>query len=220
MSSQPFSINYPLFALKQEANYVVYDLSNAQPKGTGFGIPVFTTEANLVQYLTHTRAAARVMRFAEAGIFRHFLCSIRDAGHIILFDLLPDDQGKLQSAQRYSAAALLEQFLPELGWAWSYPVYVLRVQHGFACVSVVHDGTPLKLLVVFTDWDLADRAEAAAEQAVAVPVPDREAFARLVRSLSSGVQGAAIDPPDPRRGGRAATAILLPQLLSRLEMEL
>jgi hypothetical protein len=221
VSSQDFSIRYPLFALKRDSDYVAYDLSLARPKGAGFGIPVFTTEVNVVTFLTHTGTQARIKRFDRVSVFRHFLRSIRDGGPVVLFDLLPDRKGNLHTDHVYPAAVVLERFLPEAAWVWGYPVYVLEYRDGFACVQAAHGGTPLKMLVVFTDWDLADRAVAsAAEHLVAVPVADREAFARLVRGLAADVGGAVFDPPDPRRGGTAKTALLRRQLLADLEMEI
>lgn len=219
MNTPGFSINYPLFALKTGSSYVGYDLSSTQPKRPGYGIPVFTTEVNVVAYLSHTKMQARIVRLDRSGVFRQLLRAIRDAGTFILFDPLPDARGNLRSDQVYPAAVVLERFLPEPGFGWDYPVYVLGLGKGYACVTGEHAGQVTKWLVVFTDSDLAERAvEAATDHVIAVPVPDREAFARIVRSLGPDGGGVVFDPPDPRRGGSVRSAMLRPRLLANLGM--
>jgi hypothetical protein len=122
----------------------------------------------------------------------------------------------------YPAAVVLERFLPAVVWGLSYPVYVLQYGPGFACVSGFHAGAPVKVLVVFTDSDLADRAVAAApEPMTPVSVASSEAFARLVGELPTDVAGVAFDPPDPIRGAVANAIVFRENFLSNLEnMEL
>jgi hypothetical protein len=214
-----FSISYPLFALKRDSgSYVGFDMANARPAGTGFGIPVFTTEARAARFLQYTEIVARIKPFDRVAVFRGFLRSIRDAGTFVLFDPLPNSDNLLYTDHAYPAAVVLERFLPEATWGWDYPVYLLRFGPGFACIDGDVAGRRVKMLVVFTDSDLADRAVAAArEPLAAVPVADREAFARLVRELNPDVGGAVFDPPDPVRGGVAKTALSRENLLANLE---
>ncbi len=238
-----FSITYPLFALKRESgDYVGFDSRKDTAQGVDWGIPVFTTEASATKFRAHTRTQARITTFERVAVFRRFLRSIRDAGTFILFDPCPGQDQTLYADHTYPAAVVLEQFLPEVAWGWSYPVYVLRFAPGLACIdgndagtglSVAiplpnsgrlvcidgdHAGTLVKVLVVFTDSDLADRAIAAApEPMIAEPVADAEEFARLVRNLPTDVAGVVFDPPDPVRGAVAKTVIFRDTLLANLE---
>jgi hypothetical protein len=221
MSSQEFSIQYPLFALKRGSGYVGYDLGQGQLGGKGLGVLVFTTEANVLRYLILTRTEAQVKSFDRPSVFRQFLRSIDSPEKVVLFDLLPDALGRLHTSRIVSPAVLLERFLPEPGFLWSYPVYFLRCKEGLACIDTLHEGRPLKALVVFTDSDLAERAVAEAPEHLAIAsIEDRQTFAQLVRGLSPDIGGAIFDPPDPRREGRVQSGILRPELLANLELEL
>lgn len=220
MDNQTFSIRYPLYALKRGDGYVAFDLAAGRPPGKGFGILVFTTEAHVGRYLAHTREEARVQVFDRVNVFRKFLRSLPDPGTLVLFDLLPDPHGNLQTRHPYPAGVVLERFLPEPGGIWGYPVYVLEHPTGLVCVRGEHGGRAGGWLLVYTDDDLADRARAAfAGPVEAVPVADSGAFARLVRALPADIQGVLFDPPDPRRGGRAR-ALSRQHLLGNLEIEI
>ena len=221
MIASELTLAYPLFALKRDANYVGYDFRAGQPPVSVFGIPVFTTDGNVVKFLTATGIQAQIKAFDRVGLFRRFLRSLRDSNKIVMFDPLPDGRGNMHSARVYPAAVVLERFLPEPTWGWDYPVYVLGIAGGFACINGDVRGNASKMLVVFTDSDLADRAVTAAHESVAaVPVESSEAFAHLIRDLSPDVGGAAFDPPDPGRGGVVKTAVLREQLLADLEAEI
>lgn len=220
-ATQAFSIQYPLFALKRGSEYLIFDLNSAQPKGSGFGFPIFTCEANVAKYLVHTGEQAQIKLFDRVNIFRQFLRSIRDAGHVVMFDLLPDAHGNLRSNHVYPAAVVLERSLPEPGNWWGYPVFLLQLPGGWCCLEATHGDTALKVLVVFTDSDLADRAvKSATQQVTAVPIADRHEFARVVRGLAPDVAAAVFDPPENRSNAFNVRALPRQNLLANLEMEL
>jgi hypothetical protein len=106
--------------------------------------------------------------------------------------------------------------LPEETWSWSYPVYLLGDESGCACITDSAGGVTGNWLVVFTDSDLAERAVAATNDFVAIPVPDRRAFADTVSSLSADMAGAAFDPPTLFTVGSARMYLSRQELLSHL----
>lgn len=221
MSIDDFAIRYPLFALKRKSGYVAYDLGSIRLAPEGFGVPIFTTEANVVKYLTHTKIRAQIKQLDQASVFRLFLRSLRDPRTTtLLFDLLPDQQGNLRTDQVYPIAAVLERIVSEGAFIWGYPVYVLKHQNDYLCVQGDVDGVQRKMLVVFTDADLAERAiPPAPAPTVAAPVPNRKEFAHLVRSLAPDVEGAVFDLPDPRHRPSTRSAVLRQELLAHLEFE-
>lgn len=217
----PFSVAYPVFALKLDGGgFLGFDGPAPGPGGaprTTHAIPVFTAEAWAVAFLRRVGTPARVEAFDRAAAFRRFLRPIRDAGTYVLFDPEVDARGRVRADHTYPAAVVLERFLPPVRWGWSYPVYLLRRGPGFVSVGGHHEGRRVELLPVFTDADLAARAVLLAPGPTsAFPIPDREAFGRLIRALPAGVWGAVFDPPDPVHGGLATTAIARERLLADL----
>jgi hypothetical protein len=222
--SAEFAIRFPLFALKRDGQYAGYHLPHPETGRTGAGVLVFTTEANVVRYLSRTGTQAQVCEFDRVAVFRKFLRSLPDPDTLILFDVLPDGQGNLHTHRVYPAGVVLERFLPDPGWGWGYPLYALRHRDGigWACImGAVTGGEVKKLLVVFTDEDLADRAVAAASQPlVAEPIPGAKEFARFIRGQAD-VAWVAFDPPDPRRGGALVRWVYLRDtLLANLAIEI
>jgi hypothetical protein len=231
-----FSISYPLFALRHPGgDYVGFGSRGGRPEvGRDFGIAVFTTEAGAVRFLRYAESRSqgrrealghlRVERFDRVAVFRRFLRPIRDSGTSVLFDPVPGPDGELYVDHAYPAAVVLERFLPQIAWGWSYPVFVLRTAGpGLTLATTVghrEDGPPLTVLPVFTDADLADRALALVPRAATVAaVPDSEAFARLIRELPAGV-GVIFDH-EPARSHVGKVVLLREGLLANLEnMEL
>jgi hypothetical protein len=114
-------------------------------------------------------------------------------------------------------------------WGWDYPVYVLRGWFSYACLDTLHtslDGRvkdrPMKMVIVLTDSDLAERESATNVTAgyVVVPIESRAAFAQFIRDLPSDVDGAVFDPPTARGDWTVKTAKLRDELLTDLEMEI
>ena len=221
-----FSLQYPLFALKRlKDKYLGIPMGDSWPYPDAVGIPLFTSPATVVRYLTHTKLRVRIKEFDRIAMFRMFLRPLRDVGTAILFDLHPDRNGMMHSAHVFSAATLLDRFLPEPSWGWSYPIFVLRFRdiEGWACLDASgKEGRAGSWLVVFTDEDLADQAVAnapAGQPLVATPVESKKAFAAIVRSLKKQM-GAIFDPPDRARGGVAKFVMPRQSLLANLDMEL
>lgn len=228
--SRGFSIAYPLFALRRlDGEYVGF----GSREGAEFGVLVFTTEAGAVEFLRSAQSrpqrlrelqgGIQIERFDRLAVFRRFLRSIRDSGTFVLFDPVAGlDDDHLYVDRPYPAAVVVEQFLPQIAWGVSYPVFVLRsATPGLSLVSTEghgEDGTRVTLLPVFTDADLADRALALAPHGTTVmPVPDSATFARLVGELPQEA-GVTFDPEPARR---AKVALLRDDLLENLEdMEL
>lgn len=233
---QGFSITYPLFALRhRNGDYVGFGPQGEWPEaGSDFGIVVFTTEAGAVAFRQHLVSRSqeqrkvwkrvRVERFDRFAVFRRFLRSIRDSGTSVLFDPVPGPNGHLYVDHAYLAAVVLERFLPQIAWGWSYPVYVLRTAGPGLTLAATEghreDGPPVQLLPVFTDADLADRALPLVPQAATVAaVPDSATFAELIRELPAGV-GVIFDH-EPARSQVGKIVLLREDLLANLEnMEL
>jgi hypothetical protein len=230
-----FSINYPLFALRRPSgDYVAFGPHGDRPEGgKDFGIAVFTTKAGAVRFFrlierrsqgSEVEEPVRVERFDRFAVFRRFLRSIRDSGASVLFDPAPGRDNFLYADHAYPAAVVLERFLPQIAWGWSYPVYVLRCAGPGLTLATTEGrsegGPPVTVIPVFTDADLADRALALAPPAATVvAVPDSETFARLIRELPAGT-AVAFDH-DPARSRVGKNVLYSEALLANLEnMEL
>lgn len=227
-----FSLAYPLFALRQpDGEFVGFGPDrNRRQVGEGFGFVVFTTEAAAVRFLAHldrhsgSRSGIVVEPFERVAVFRRFLRSIRDSGASVLFDPASGPDRFLFVDHAHPAAVLLERFLPQPAWCWSYPVYVLRAAlPGLTLHTTVGhhaDGRRWTILPVFTDADLADRAvDQAAKGAMPLAVPDAEAFAELLRELPAGYLVAFDHEPAHDRVGKVVMS--RDDLLANLEdMEL
>jgi hypothetical protein len=213
-----FSVSYPVFALALDAGGYFGSEPAPGSGNTDRAIPVFTTGAKADAFLRLSNAPARVERFDRVGAFRRFLRAIRDAGTVVLFDPVSDAANVLHADRAYPAAVILERFLPQVAWGWSYPVYLLRRGDGFAVAGGTHDGRRVTLLPVFTDTDLAGRALATTPRpASVVGVADRDTFGRLIRALPPAVWGVVFDPPDPPDRRVAHTALSRENLLADLE---
>lgn len=225
-----FEISYPVFALRRPSgDYLGYGPDGDRPGGKSFGIAVFTTEAGAVNFLRSAdrrsrwhrgRTRLRVEAFDRAAVFRRFLRSVRDAGTFVLFDPVCGPDGHLYADHAFPAAVVLEQFLPQIRWGWSYPLYVMRsVTLGNVLAATEgqrDDGTRVTVLPVFTDADLADRALVLTSQPMTVvPIPDAETFVRVIGELQPGT-AVAFDP-DPARSAVAKTVMFRDDLLAHLE---
>lgn len=217
--NQRFTIKYPLFVLKRDSEHVVYSL-DAESDDSRVGLPMFTSQVTVVAYLVHTGEQAQISIIDRVAVFRGLLRSMRDAGHVVLFDLRPDTHGNLVTEHVYTAAFVLENFLPELGRWWDYPVYLLRSDDGLFCMQSEHEGVPMKVLLVFTDDDLADRAIRSAPQPyVPLPIAAPEEFAHVLRALPPEVQAVAFDPPDAQGKPMQVRANPLRQFLAKVERQ-
>jgi hypothetical protein len=218
-----FSLVYPLFAVQRGTGYVAFDLGAASgsPRA-GMGVPVFTSEADARQFIERDIAGGEVKRFENAKEFRKFLRGIRDAGICVLFDLLPNDKGDLHTERVFPAAVVLERFMPEPGFGWSYPVYYLAVDEGFACVDgASDDGQVAKLAAFFTDADLANRAIAAwGDKLVRREISSNQEFAAWLKSCEPSIAGVAFDPPPASPGNKAKHCVWRDTLLETLTIEI
>lgn len=230
MSAPEFAIRYPLFALRAAPRkYVSCDLSEAQPKGKGRGILIFTSVEKATKFLNSTGWEAEVIRFERESVFRMFVLAYQNTVGTLVFDAEVEHRGVLRSReslrvpQRYPIALVLERYLQGPGYAWDYPIYALRTLQGaYACGHVGLDPERMTFLVVYTDWDLADRGVMVRPTAhTSIPIEDGVAFARLVRELPPGIAGVVFDPPELTDGELARIVVLLrDDLLACLEAEL
>ncbi|MBX9624467.1 MAG: hypothetical protein K2X82_11720 [Gemmataceae bacterium] len=226
-----FSVSYPLFALRRPGgDYVGFGPDGDRPgPGGQFGIAVFTAEARAARFLKEFeghqgRRGVRVEPFDRFAAFRRFLRSVRDSGAYVLFDPVRGRDGFVYADRAHPAAVVLERFLPQVAWGWSYPVYVLRAARPGLVLHTTEglpdDGTRLPLVPVFTDADLADRALLLAPPAATVmAVPDAETFAQLLRDLPAGAAVAFDHEPAGSSVGKVV--LMRDDLLANLEaMEL
>lgn len=227
-----FSVSYPLFALcRPDGEFVGFGPhGDRREVGDAFGFAVFTTEDAAVRFLrgfergSPGRRGIRVEPFDRFTVFRRFLRSIRDSGASVLFDPVFGPDGFLYTDHAHPAAVLLERFLPQPVWGWSYPVYVLRAAAPDFRLHTTEghhdDGRRWTILPVFTDADLADRAlPLAPPGATALAVPDSETFSRLLRELPAGFL--VVFDHEPTRSQVGKVVLSREDLLANLEtMEL
>ncbi len=227
--SRGFSVAYPLFALRRpDGEYVGFGPhGNRSEAGPGFGYAVFTNEADAGRFLRdfERRSRSRGIRlepFDRFAVFRGFLRSLRDSEACILFDPAHRQDGVLYADHVYPAAVVLERFLPQVAWGWSYPVHVLRAAGPGITLHTTEGHRPednmrVPILPVFTDADLADRALALASPgAMVLAVPDSETFARLIRTLPAGF--AVVFDHEPARGPVGKIVLNRDDLLANLEI--
>lgn len=229
MADPEFALRYPLFVLKTgPTQWLTCDLRTARPKaGRGMAIPVFTTEQKAAAFLRARRWEASVRVYAREPVFRRFLRSFPDPGQLICFDPEALGGGRTRVGRLYPAGEVLERFTKDPGWGWQYPVYACYCWDGYATLDARHssaDGryqdTPVRLAVVLTDADLADReimTYHTARGGVAVRIETAGEFARFVRRLPPHVAGVVFDPPTARGTYVRNTGVLRDDLLDTLE---
>lgn len=202
IAPKDFALRYPLFALRSGAGYLVHNMAECGLPSPAPGVLLFTSAANAERYAAHAGWDGAFEAIGSDAVLKIFLSGFQDPDTILLFDLLPGEDGALHTTCALAAASVRERFLSWTEFVGSYPVFVLRSGDQFRGVTGASpSGDEHTLLAVFTDADLADRAATTwAAPDAPLAFHSERAFADWLRGLPAEVTGVTFDPPDPKLG--------------------
>jgi hypothetical protein len=208
-------LKYPIYALKLSDRY--YCLPGEEDGTECFGLPLFTDRATAEEFGHEHDLEFAVMTFSDEHELRRLLETLVKPKPDILLDPVEQPDGSMIPTWAAEADALLHGVLPEVGFAFNYPQYAIRVGNYFATLpGSKPTGERLSLAMVFTDHYLAeDYIHEYERGATLEPINDQPAFLKFVESLLPQTDGIILDY-NPKKPAIGKHCIMKEVLVNRL----